>query len=556
MKDEGHVFFVDILADPQVAVEAKVVPAFILSALMDNFSGAQEKLRHYRYLDVAVGLLRDWDGQSDRGGMLHMWLLIGIGRLWAGYKEARSLFLRNMDLSLLTTFSAHPLPEVRAAAAFALGTLSAGHSDGAASASQMDVAVAQALVQAAADEGSPLVRRQILVGLSTFLGDYEGQFARLASRLLKERERLPTGGTEMLEDMLALLSAQLSRSVYESVWLTFLRLAGDPFWEVSAMARRVVERVRRLAERIFVRQAALQAEIANRQSSGEGSPRRGTPSRETSREASEEATGPREPLLSTEFLAWSSKRWTQPLLGRVREGGSGTSAGSGTSGGSAGRGVWDLSPLRSSSGRLSDWATATLGSLVAQAAVEREGVEDRSSRVESQRWVQRLEEEAGVVELAPLAPHVALAFPNSGLVELWDWESAARKARFRNSPSNAERLSWLRLINPLTHSFLMTGSVEGSVRVWDLGLAAGQQEWAELEREEWDGPETTLPSTSGERWERLRGSTSLPRLVTAWRVWDWEKETNSGGWVYRWEEDSGLLVVGGGSSVRLWDARM
>lgn len=60
VKEEGQIFFVDILRDRSVAVAEKIVPAFILCALMDNFAGAQEKLRNYKYLDVTVDLLRDW----------------------------------------------------------------------------------------------------------------------------------------------------------------------------------------------------------------------------------------------------------------------------------------------------------------------------------------------------------------------------------------------------------------------------------------------------------------------------------------------------------------
>lgn len=196
-----------------------------------------------------------------------------------------------MALETVINLLEHPVPEVRAAAAFALGTLVANQSTDNATAARKDASISHALVLAVARESSVLVRKELLVALSAFVVDFEAAFVSLATKLLQERKSVrreslpraplperqasvqesgasrvfsfarvpsvdwgspasanrlltkptaspPRGDVEqgrelVVADMRQLLANRVARNIYESVLLSLLRLVRDPSPEVQ-----------------------------------------------------------------------------------------------------------------------------------------------------------------------------------------------------------------------------------------------------------------------------------------------------------------------------------
>uniref|UniRef100_A0A183E0K9 Regulatory-associated of TOR 1 n=1 Tax=Gongylonema pulchrum TaxID=637853 RepID=A0A183E0K9_9BILA len=87
-KERGYMYFLQILNDPHTNPRQKIVPAFVMAAVIqNNYRPAQEVLTENRYVTLCIELLSDTALGQCR--LLRLWLLIGLGRLWADYDTAR-----------------------------------------------------------------------------------------------------------------------------------------------------------------------------------------------------------------------------------------------------------------------------------------------------------------------------------------------------------------------------------------------------------------------------------------------------------------------------------
>ncbi|VDK26010.1 unnamed protein product [Anisakis simplex] len=81
-------YFIQILNDPHTNPRQKIVPAYVTAALIENnYKPAQELLTENRYVTLCIELLSDTALGQCR--LLRLWLLIGLGRLWADHNDAR-----------------------------------------------------------------------------------------------------------------------------------------------------------------------------------------------------------------------------------------------------------------------------------------------------------------------------------------------------------------------------------------------------------------------------------------------------------------------------------
>lgn len=104
----SYLYFVQILDDPTLEPRLKIVPAFVMATLISNnrfilllqtfyivfLRPAQEKLIQGEYVNICTNLLSN--SQVLQCRMLCLWLLIGLGRLWAEYDKARWYVIRTV----------------------------------------------------------------------------------------------------------------------------------------------------------------------------------------------------------------------------------------------------------------------------------------------------------------------------------------------------------------------------------------------------------------------------------------------------------------------------
>ncbi|CAD6191926.1 unnamed protein product [Caenorhabditis auriculariae] len=172
-----YLYFVAILNDPETSPRQKIVPAFVLATLFhNNYKVAQENLTEKGFVNLCTELLCDNDARECR--LLKLWILIGLGRLWSDYNDARwqAVILELDDES----------PEVRAAAAFAIGSLLKNSSFTNEHATVIDQQLADQLCKKCTFDGAVLVREELIVALQWFVFDFEQRFVKVLLELSRK----------------------------------------------------------------------------------------------------------------------------------------------------------------------------------------------------------------------------------------------------------------------------------------------------------------------------------------------------------------------------------
>ncbi|CAI2350657.1 unnamed protein product [Caenorhabditis sp. 36 PRJEB53466] len=171
-------YFLSLLGEQDVKPKQKTVAAFVLAQLTsNNFKLAQKELTTKNYLPMCIELLCDDDARSVK--LLKLWILIGLGRLWSDYDDARWQGIRLMAHDKVLTELTDESPEVRAAAVFAIGSLLKNSSRANEHASAVEENLADELCITCVFDSSVLVREELIVALQWFVFDFEKRFVKL-----------------------------------------------------------------------------------------------------------------------------------------------------------------------------------------------------------------------------------------------------------------------------------------------------------------------------------------------------------------------------------------
>lgn len=111
-----------MLNDPCVEPSHKVYSVFVLSCLVDNYPIGQESAKHNHLIALCTCLITDKHSKDYQNSLLRQWCCICLGLCWQNYPDARWEGVRNTAHQFLIELISDPVPEVRAAAIFALGT--------------------------------------------------------------------------------------------------------------------------------------------------------------------------------------------------------------------------------------------------------------------------------------------------------------------------------------------------------------------------------------------------------------------------------------------------
>ncbi|KXS18669.1 hypothetical protein M427DRAFT_197186 [Gonapodya prolifera JEL478] len=258
LKDTGFMYFVNILASsvnmppvPNIS-EHRAMCCFILSVFCHEFRAGQQACLKANVLGAAVVHLTDSDP------LLRQWAAVCIGKLWERLPEAKFAAIKDSVHEKLCAMLGDVVPEVRAAAMFAIGAFM-GDADRSENVVNIEHNVSISVLAATAD-ASPLVRRELVVCLSKVVWFYSKKFVDAAFELLGEDQKRTGGSTE--DPRRAKRAAVpnggqggaagraggqdgASRagnvSVYTCIWKVLLNLSVDPHPEVASYASRVVD---------------------------------------------------------------------------------------------------------------------------------------------------------------------------------------------------------------------------------------------------------------------------------------------------------------------------
>lgn len=128
---------------------------------------------------------------NDPNPMLRQWLAICLGHIWENNENARWIAVRNTAHEKLQALLDDNVPEVRAAAVYALGTFISSAIDRTDHANTMDHSIAIMLINKVGADSSPLVRKEVICALQWMVIIFENNFIAIAYQL-KEEEREKT----------------------------------------------------------------------------------------------------------------------------------------------------------------------------------------------------------------------------------------------------------------------------------------------------------------------------------------------------------------------------
>ncbi|XP_024080939.1 regulatory-associated protein of mTOR isoform X2 [Cimex lectularius] len=192
VRDNGHRYFLSVLQDTGMPSEERTLAAFVLACMVDDYPGGQEAAMQGSLVSICLDQLED---ESD---LLRQWLAIALGRLWRRYDKARWCGVRDSAHEKLYRLLKDPVPEVRAASVFALGTFIDSVSERSMHANNIDHSVAMTLLNTVAKDMSPLVRKELVVALQNMVLVFENSFLSIAMQELRDGAQIMLGKDVML----------------------------------------------------------------------------------------------------------------------------------------------------------------------------------------------------------------------------------------------------------------------------------------------------------------------------------------------------------------------
>ncbi|KAI0808871.1 raptor N-terminal caspase like domain-containing protein [Xylaria sp. FL0064] len=187
IKDSGYNYFAAILKPseglPVVnSDEHKAMCAFVLAMLCKGYKPGQVVCNQTDVMTYCLAHLN-----NEENVLLRQWACLCISQLWHDLPDAKWRGIRENAPMKLSTLTKDTCPEVRAAVVHAMTTF-LGIPDLTDEVARIEESIAWTLLDMAND-GSPLVRKELLVFLSNFVLRYENKFIVAAfEQLLEEKE--------------------------------------------------------------------------------------------------------------------------------------------------------------------------------------------------------------------------------------------------------------------------------------------------------------------------------------------------------------------------------
>ncbi|TRY56340.1 hypothetical protein DNTS_034953, partial [Danionella cerebrum] len=178
VKDNGHKYFLSVLSDLYMPAEHRTMAVFILGVIVNNYNTGQEACLQGNLIAICLEQL------SDPHPLLRQWVAICLGRIWQNFDSARWCGVRDSAHEKLYSLLSDPIPEVRCAAVFALGTFVGNTAERTDHSTTIDHNVAMMLAQLIND-GSPI---ELVVALNHLVVQYESNFCTVALQFMEEEK--------------------------------------------------------------------------------------------------------------------------------------------------------------------------------------------------------------------------------------------------------------------------------------------------------------------------------------------------------------------------------
>eukprot|EP01133_Synstelium_polycarpum_P018713 gene18713-22384_t len=571
IKENGHAYFITVLASPLVPADQRTMSAFVLSTICNNCRPGQNACLIGTLLPICLSQVNDPDP------MVRRWMVLCMAKMWENFEEAKWAAIKESAHERLCLLLTDISPEVRAAAVYALGELIGG-AEGSDQRTNIELNLGLTLPVVTAD-CSPMVRKELIISLSRIVASYEGNFVFVAQEIAHEErvraaleakrleearraKRRPSQKLDPLEDVRPDYNHGPSQagSVYGCLWKIILNLCTDPFDQIAARAQSIVKRIS--AKFTASADEALQSTGHGLAKSASNLATSTTASIKNtfvniSRITSTKSADPRSPSKSklgpqrsSPVLSMSSS--AVPSTSTGTNSGNNNNNNQATSSGDANNLPFEEDELYSD---FYEWSCAHFSKPMMQPTEDLESPESVEKKWRHARNESIILESKDTVQNVVNQPHKA--FPQIGIfsesngqavsllafhpfepvlvttdgqnnVSVWNWEDSVRINSFNNNNHGGTGITSLKLINDFDSSMVMTAANDGVVRLW--------------------------------RNYDHTDSSSSARMVSSWRAFPEYVTTGVepiGRLVLDWKPDSGLVIVSGETpdypKIRIWD---
>ena len=182
VRDQCHKYFLTVVQDPAMLVQHKTWAVFVLASLVHNYKQGQDEAVSGHLISICLNEVEDPDP------VYRQWLVLCLATCWDRHEEARGHATRDNAPDKLETLLTDHTPEVRAAAVFALGTFMNSCSVRREQENSLDQNIAMRLIQHNLEDGSSLVRRELVVALQYVINNFQANFVALMRAIAEEEE--------------------------------------------------------------------------------------------------------------------------------------------------------------------------------------------------------------------------------------------------------------------------------------------------------------------------------------------------------------------------------
>ncbi|CAG8510914.1 4130_t:CDS:2 [Acaulospora colombiana] len=426
LRDEGYTYFVNILSPnsnlniPNES-EHRAMCTFILAILCTNYSQGQVACRKSGVLLACLARLGDDDP------LLRQWSCLCIGQYWMNQPESKSEGIENQAHQKLFGLLSDPVPEVRAAALYALGTFI-----GDLERTEQIVNIEHNIAINALDannDASPIVRRELVIALSNIVNAYPEHFTRAAYEELQDIHRRIASSRQRPRE---------SRpTVYTCVWKALLNMSADPDAEVLQLSATVVDAINdQLLESSHAENVAITLRhVLHEQNSQETEAFRAS----LNRPLSSEDVLP----LKSKFFDWSCEYFREPQMRQA-----------------------ESEQLGSIDNNERLWRRKRNESIIRSTQPLKEVA--GSSRWNKQVTLLNNETEPTKLLFHPFEPHLVVA-NDKDMISVWNWKEGPRILHnFSNGNPSRSKVTALKFINEDENSMLLTGSTRSGSPVTSI----------------------------------------------------------------------------------------
>lgn len=266
IKDNGHKYFLDILSDTALKSEDRMVAAFVLSLIVDNYLSGKDAVVKSNVISTC--LLQLQDGHAG----LRLWVVLCLSKVWQHYDTARWVGVRDSAHEKLALLLQDAVPEVRAATVYSLGTFLTNSTERDDHVIKLDQSIANFLL-ATLQDGSPIVRKELLIAMSGFVNNFLPKFEVVAQQsnlskayhtvispnsreyrgvMQKSTSKSPASEVASAGDTFTPRALPMgvhgrASHVVMGVWGAMVGLKQDPHPPISTLASSLCDEVRKMA---------------------------------------------------------------------------------------------------------------------------------------------------------------------------------------------------------------------------------------------------------------------------------------------------------------------